>query len=64
MNMALSMAESSARFAGSHGVYPVLSKFENKVNDLDELACKSLSALEDKYPVITKDGTEVCYSLA
>ena len=64
MNTTLSMAESSARFAGNHGVYPVLSKFENKINSVDELACKSLSALEDKYPVITKDSTQVSYGLA
>ena len=36
-----------------------MSKFENKISDVDELACKSLTALESKYPAIAKDSTEV-----
>ena len=47
------------KFAGDHAVYPVLSKFEKRISDIDEMACKSLTAVETKYPIITKDSNEV-----
>ena len=63
MGRTLGVAEWSLKFAGRTAVNPVLAKFESRINRIDETALKSLTDLEDKYPLLKQDTRQVSYYL-
>ena len=60
----LGVAEWSLKFAGRTAVNPVLAKFESRINSTDEIALKSFTDLEVKYPPLKQDTREAVKSIS